>query len=130
MQIITEDISYTTPSGKTILKKINLSLPERETAALVGDNGSGKSTLLCILTGHLSPDNGSVRIIDHWWTIPQHFGQFDFYTIAQVLQIDRKIEALHAIEQGSTETPHFDMISNDWTIRDQPPSGSNHSVLS
>lgn len=116
MQIITENISYTSPSGKTILQNINLSLVEGEKAALVGDNGSGKSTLLRILAGDLSPDDGSVNITDHWWAVPQHFGQFDSNSVAQVLQVEHKIEALRAIESGSADTRYFDVIADDWTI--------------
>ena len=119
MQIISEDISYTTPSGKTILKNINLSLEEGETAALVGDNGSGKSTLLHIFTGNLPPDDGVVNIADHWWAVTQHFGQFDSQNVAQVLQVDHKIEALRAIEQGSTDPDHFEAVSDDWRISER-----------
>lgn len=119
MQIITEHISYTSPSGKTILQNINLSLAEGETAALTGDNGSGKSTLLRILTGHLSLDEGSVNITDHWWAVPQHVGQFNSYTVAEVLQVEHKIEALRAIEHGSTDPRHFEAITGDWTIRER-----------
>ncbi|WP_234572504.1 ABC-F family ATP-binding cassette domain-containing protein [Rhodohalobacter sp. 614A] len=119
MQIISEDISYTTPSGKVILKNVSLSLEEGETAALVGDNGSGKSTLLRILTGNLSSDEGSVNITDQCWFIPQHFGQFDSCTVAQVLQVEHKIEALRAIENGSTDPKHFDAVTGDWTIRER-----------
>ncbi len=116
MQIISEDISYATPSGKAILKNINLSLEEGENAALIGDNGSGKSTLLRILSGQVSPNEGSVKITDHWWTVPQHFGQFDSFTVAQVLQVEHKIEALRAIENGSTDPNHFDAVTDYWTI--------------
>lgn len=119
MQIISEDISYTTPSGKVILKNVNLSLEEGETAALAGDNGSGKSTLLRILTGNLSSDEGSVKITDQWWFIPQHFGQYDSCTVAQALQVEHKIEALRAIENGSTDPNHFDAVTGDWTIRER-----------
>lgn len=51
--------------------------------------------------------------------VPQHFGQFDFYTVAQVLQIKYKIDALLAIENGSTDPRHFDAITDDWTIRER-----------
>jgi len=119
MQIVSEGISYTTPSGKSILKDINLTLEEAETAALIGDNGSGKSTLLRILSGQLSPDEGSVKITDHRWFVPQHTGQLDSHTVAQVIQVDHKIEALRAIEEGSTESRYFEMLLDDWTIHER-----------
>jgi ATPase subunit of ABC transporter with duplicated ATPase domains len=117
MQIISEHISYTTPSGKAILKNINLTVEDGETAALIGDNGSGKSTLLQVLCGQLSPDEGSVKITDRWWFVPQHTGQLDSRTVAQALQIEHKIKALSAIEQGSTDSRNFDTLMHDWSIR-------------
>jgi ATPase subunit of ABC transporter with duplicated ATPase domains len=119
MQIISEHISYTTPSGKAILKNINLTVEDGETAALIGDNGSGKSTLLQVLCGQLSPDEGSVKITDRWWFVPQHTGQLDSRTVAQALQIEHKIKALSAIEQGSTDSRNFDTLMDDWAIRER-----------
>ena len=45
-----------------ILKELNLTIPEKCRAALVGSNGSGKSTLLRTFVGLLSPLAGNVRI--------------------------------------------------------------------
>lgn len=119
MQIIAENISYTFPSGKNIFNDLNFSLPEGEKAALVGDNGSGKSTLLRILTGPVQPDSGSVQITNHHWYIPQHFGQYDSFTIAQVLRVQDKIGALNEIEKGSADPLHFEILNDDWAIHER-----------
>lgn len=116
MQIIAENISYTFLSGKNALHDISLSLPKGEKAALAGDNGSGKSTFLRILSGEIPPDSGSVQIAGRHWIIPQHFGQYDSCTIAQVLQVQEKTDALHEIENGSVDPGHFETIAGDCSI--------------
>jgi putative ABC transport system ATP-binding protein len=45
-----------------ILRDIDFSLAERETAAIVGASGSGKSTLLSIIAGLDTPSAGTVRL--------------------------------------------------------------------
>ena len=48
--------------GKNILNKVSLNLKEHEKCALVGINGAGKTTLLNIITGSLTPEEGTVSI--------------------------------------------------------------------
>ncbi len=45
-----------------ILRDIDFTLAERETAAIVGASGSGKSTLLSIIAGLDTPTRGTVRL--------------------------------------------------------------------
>lgn len=47
---------------RTILKKLTLAIRRGEGVALVGPNGAGKTSLLKIITGIISPDEGSVRL--------------------------------------------------------------------
>ena len=46
---------------KVVLKRINLTILEKDRIAFVGKNGSGKSTLLKIIAGLLEPDEGIVE---------------------------------------------------------------------
>lgn len=48
--------------GKDILCDCSFHVEEREKTAIVGINGAGKSTLFKIITGELTPDDGSVTI--------------------------------------------------------------------
>ena len=44
------------------LKSINLEIEEGESWALIGANGAGKSTLLKVITGILTPYNGTIEV--------------------------------------------------------------------
>jgi len=48
--------------GHTILDGVTFDLRPGELALLRGENGSGKTVLLNVLSGHLAPDRGSVRL--------------------------------------------------------------------
>jgi ABC-type multidrug transport system ATPase subunit len=47
---------------RPVLRKINLSIPPRSLAAVIGPNGMGKSTLLAVIAGVLTPQRGYVEI--------------------------------------------------------------------
>ena len=51
-------------NGINIIKNISLKINPGELITVIGPNGSGKSTLLKIISGDLSPSNGSVTIDD------------------------------------------------------------------
>ena len=48
--------------GVSAIDGVSLSVERREIVAIIGPNGAGKSTLFNLLTGHLRPDSGSVRL--------------------------------------------------------------------
>lgn len=49
---------------KQILEDINLKIPRGAFLGLVGPNGGGKTTLIQLILGLLTPDNGSINILD------------------------------------------------------------------
>lgn len=49
-------------SGKTVLRDLNISIPEGKITALIGPNGCGKSTLLKAISGSLKVATGKVRL--------------------------------------------------------------------
>ena len=49
--------------AKTVLKKINLTIPKGQTVALLGSNGSGKTTFFKLLVGLQRPNNGTIQLI-------------------------------------------------------------------
>lgn len=56
------NVSHTV-SGRTVLRNINLDLPERR-IGIIGRNGSGKSMLIRCLNGLIIPKSGSVMLGD------------------------------------------------------------------
>lgn len=55
-------VSYTLPSGRTLLHDISLRLEPRTTTAVLGRSGSGKTTLLRMVNGLVLPTSGEVRV--------------------------------------------------------------------
>ncbi|MEJ5301530.1 MAG: ABC transporter ATP-binding protein [Thermodesulforhabdaceae bacterium] len=56
-----ENVSFSY-NGHTVLKNVNLQVPERDFLALLGPNGGGKTTLIKLCVGLLKPEKGIVRI--------------------------------------------------------------------
>ena len=119
MSIIIKDLSYIHTDKEVLFSNLNLIINSGEKTALTGNNGCGKSTLMRILAGEASPGTGSVHCSGHLYYVPQHFGQYDDRTVAQVLGIDRKLTALHAILNGDAAEEHFARLDDDWNIEER-----------
>ena len=48
--------------GFRAVSDVSLSVETRQIAAVIGPNGAGKSTLFNLITGHLRPDSGTVKL--------------------------------------------------------------------
>ncbi len=57
-----KDLSFSYDGKSTVLDKLNLSVRENQTAALVGPSGGGKSTVLKLLMGFYPVSNGSITL--------------------------------------------------------------------
>jgi ATPase subunit of ABC transporter with duplicated ATPase domains len=112
--LIGEHLSYTIGT-RTLFHDITISFGNEKTG-LIGDNGTGKTTLLRLLLGQLNPDNGGVYTHGNVGYLPQDFVVHVQDTIAQVLNVERKIQALHAIEAGTGTAHDQEIIGDDWDI--------------
>ena len=48
--------------GFAAITGVSLTVERRQTVAIIGPNGAGKSTFFNLITGHLRPDTGQVRL--------------------------------------------------------------------
>ncbi len=119
MSIIVQGINYTHPDKDTLFRDISFSVNKGQKVALIGNNGSGKSTLLRIVARALVPSEGEIICSSTPYYVPQHFGQYNDMSIAEVLDIDKKIKALHAILQGDVSIENFTILDEDWNIEER-----------
>lgn len=119
MLLTAQHLHFQLPPNRVLFDDLHFILDKNEHAAITGDNGAGKSTLLKILAGQLAPQSGTIVRSAPLYYVPQHFGQFNDRTVAQVLGIDAKIHALQAILAGDTQEAHFDALGDDWDIMER-----------
>lgn len=118
MSIILRGISYRHANQEPLFSNISLSVPDGAKVSLIGANGVGKSTILHIMAGGLSPATGSVTASSRLCHIPQNIAS-DSRSVADMLGVADKIEALRAICAGSVDPILFDTLSDDWEIEER-----------
>jgi ATPase subunit of ABC transporter with duplicated ATPase domains len=129
MSIIVNDLSYHYPNQSSLFgKRLNFAVKRQEKIAIVGNNGTGKSTLLQLMAGRLQPVEGNIIHESTPYYIPQHTGKFN-KNIAEILGVNEKLKALHAIEQGSIRQSDFDTLSEDWEIESKCEVALSHWQL-
>ncbi|MGN6178955.1 MAG: ABC-F family ATP-binding cassette domain-containing protein [Mucilaginibacter sp.] len=126
MSVIVKSLTYFHPDKKLLFEDLDITISKGEKAALVGNNGTGKSTFLQIIAGKLSPTTGQVTCPEKPWYIPQHLGQYNGLSIAQALQVDKKIAAFRAILNGNINQQYFTDLEDDWEIEEKVKSALQH----
>lgn len=114
-----QNISYIHPDRELLFENINLAVNPKEKVAIIGNNGVGKSILLKIIAGQLPCSNGSVTVSSVPYYVPQIVGQFDDFTLAQAIGIDRKLKALSGILSGNFTDENISVLDDDWTIEER-----------
>lgn len=115
MSIIISDLSYRYPNQLPLFEHLNLSVGTNRKISVIGNNGCGKSTLLKLIAGGLSLQQGSIQLASTPYVVPQQTIDTN-RTIAQVLAVSSKLEALKAITNGSMDESHFEILGDDWDI--------------
>ena len=83
---------------RTVLDDISLDIKKGEVIGLVGHNGCGKSTLLKLMTGILTPDQGTIEVNGRVSSLlelgagfhPDMSGRENIYTNASIFGLSRK----------------------------------------
>ncbi len=115
-RITFNNLSYLN-SEKNIFSNLNLTFLN-EKYGVVGPNGIGKSTLLKLILGELSPTAGTVQVEGELAYCPQEFQGSQSISIAKVLGVADKLQALQRIKQGSIDESDFTMLADDWEIEE------------
>ncbi|MBL1069032.1 ABC-F family ATP-binding cassette domain-containing protein [Streptomyces sp. 7-21] len=112
------NLSFSWPDGTPVFDGFDLAVGPGRTG-LIGLNGTGKSTLLRLIAGELTPASGTVRVAGEVGYLPQNLTLDTSRTVAEVLGIDRRRAALHAIESGEASEEHFTVLGDDWDIEER-----------
>jgi ATPase subunit of ABC transporter with duplicated ATPase domains len=117
--LILQNISYLHTNRDLLFDKITFTAHQQEKIALIGNNGVGKSTLLKIIAGELQASAGSLKTDAKPYYVPQIFGQFNHFTVAEALQVGDKLNALKEILHGNVTEENLEMLNDDWTIEER-----------
>ena len=114
-----QNISYKHNNSDLLFDNISFTVNNQEKIALIGNNGVGKSTLLKIIAGELQPSNGDLRVNSEPYYIPQIFGQYNHFTIAEALRVHDKLKAFKEILDGNVTEENLAVLNDDWTIEER-----------
>ncbi len=117
--LILQNITWLHPDKDVLFDNISFTVNAHEKVALVGNNGTGKSTLLRIMAGILQPSGGVVQTDTKPYYVTQLIEQFNHLTVAQALQVDSKLKALHEIIEGNVTETNLSILNDDWTIEEK-----------
>lgn len=118
--VVLDDLTFTWPDGTPVLDHLTATFGAVRTG-LTGANGTGKSTLLRTIAGELSPTSGHLSVPgsgepDAVGYLPQRLTLDTDATVADLLGIRDVLDALDAIEHGSTDEDDFEAVGDDWDI--------------
>ncbi|MDN4475195.1 ATP-binding cassette domain-containing protein [Demequina sp. SYSU T00192] len=111
-------LTFAWADGRTLFDDLTFAVPDGLTA-LVGRNGIGKSTLLRLALGELDPGAGRVARTASVAYVPQGVTLATGATVAEVLGVAARVEALRAIEAGSTDPADHDVLADDWAVEER-----------
>jgi ATPase subunit of ABC transporter with duplicated ATPase domains len=117
-RIRVSNLVFSWPDGTPVLDGLSFVLGPVRTG-LVAPNGAGKSSLLKLLVGELSPLSGQVTIDGVGGYLPQSLPLDGEATVAEVLGIASRLQALDAIAAGDVDPALFDVVDGDWDLRER-----------
>lgn len=121
--LILQGLTYVHPNRDLLFSALNLRINKNDKIALIGNNGLGKSTILKILSGNLSPSKGVLRVEVKPYYVPQIYGQYNNYTVAEALGIADKLNAFYEILEGRVTESNLETLNDDWSIEERCKEG-------
>jgi ATPase subunit of ABC transporter with duplicated ATPase domains len=115
MSISLANLGLEWPDGTVALEGLTAHFGSGRTG-LVGLNGSGKSTLLRVIAGLVPPSTGSLTVDGEVGYLPQTLTLDTGATVADLLGVRAKLDALRAIEAGDVSVENFDLVGDDWDL--------------
>jgi ATPase subunit of ABC transporter with duplicated ATPase domains len=109
------DVCVDWPDGTRALSNLTVSFGTGH-IGVVGANGSGKSTLLKVIAGEVVPTSGSVTVGGDVAYLPQDLTLQIDETVADLLGIRAQLDALAAIEVGSTDPADYETLGDNWDV--------------
>lgn len=109
------NVSFDWPDGTAALHNLTATF-NRGRTGLIGDNGTGKTTLLRLIAGELRPSSGSITASGRVGYLPQQLTLRTGTTVAELLGVHYRLDALRAIESGDADPGHFDALADDWDV--------------
>lgn len=116
-EIVCNNLSYSI-DNKKIIHSLSVRISQ-DKIGLVGSNGVGKTTLMRLLVGQLQPCAGSIFVNGTIGYLPQDYSAHWHGSIATVLGVEQKLQALESIDAGRGNTHDFDIVGDDWDIRER-----------
>jgi ATPase subunit of ABC transporter with duplicated ATPase domains len=113
-----EGVSYVLPNGETLFSDLNDEFDQLHTG-MVGRNGCGKTILARILAGQLQPTHGRCVRAGTVHYLAQQVSAPAGATVADLAGVQGTLDALRRIEAGSSAQADFDVIGDQWDIRQQ-----------
>lgn len=117
--LLIQNVMYAHPNKDVLFKTCSMSLQKGQKTALIGANGSGKSTLIRLITEPHLCTEGFIAVDTKPYVIPQYMGQWNHISVAELLGIHQKIQALHAIERGFVTQENLEILQDDWLIEER-----------
>lgn len=109
---------FSWPDGTPVLDGLSFVIGPSRTG-LVAPNGAGKSTLLRLMAGELKPASGMIEARGTVAYLPQGMTLDTQASVADVLGIASRLEALDAIAECRGEPADFDRLDGEWDLRER-----------
>lgn len=116
--VVLDGVTFAWPDGTIVLDRVSGTFGRGRTG-LVGANGVGKSTLLRLVLRDLSPAAGSLIVDGTVAHLDQFVHRLPGATVADLLGVRTVVDALAAIESGSTDPSHFDAVGDAWDVHER-----------